>query len=88
MRPGGRSFFNDFAWVLIFGPVSLAFQAIEEAIEQKLQRVEAGAQGEHKIQRGYLPNATYSLHYIREVGFEYAIQEYLGSEKRQMEEVE
>jgi len=35
------------------------YQAIEEAIERKLPRVEAGAQGEHKMQRGYLPNYTY-----------------------------
>ena len=39
-------------------------QALEEAIERGLERVEAGAQGEHKIQRGYLPRLTYSSHYI------------------------
>ena len=41
-------------------------QAIEAAIERGLSRVEAGAQGEHKIQRGYLPSLTYSSHYIRD----------------------
>lgn len=41
-------------------------QAQEEAIARGLKRVEAGAQGEHKIQRGYLPSKTYSSHYIRD----------------------
>lgn len=41
------------------------YQAIEAAIEMGLSRVEAGAQGEHKIQRGYLPQPTFSSHYIR-----------------------
>ena len=40
------------------------YQAIDFAIAHKLARVEAGAQGEHKIQRGYLPSPTYSAHYI------------------------
>lgn len=44
-------------------------QAIEAAIEMKLQRVEAGAQGEHKIQRGYLPHPTYSSHVIMDATF-------------------
>ena len=43
---------------------SPGLQALEEAIERGLERVEAGAQGEHKIQRGYLPQLTYSSHYI------------------------
>ena len=41
-------------------------QALEEAIARKLPRVEAGAQGEHKLQRGYLPSLTFSSHYIRD----------------------
>ena len=44
------------------------YQAIEYAITHKLARVEAGAQGEHKIARGYLPKTTYSAHYIAEPG--------------------
>lgn len=40
-------------------------QAQEFAIERGLKRVEAGAQGEYKMQRGYLPRRTYSSHYIR-----------------------
>ncbi|KAL4438253.1 hypothetical protein ABPG77_010614 [Micractinium sp. CCAP 211/92] len=45
------------------------YQALEFAIERGLQRVEAGAQGEHKLQRGYLPSPTYSLHYLPSRGF-------------------
>jgi uncharacterized protein len=41
------------------------FQAIEEAIGRRLPRVESGAQGEHKLQQGYLPQLTYSSHYSR-----------------------
>ena len=40
------------------------YQAIDYAIANKLARVEAGAQGEHKIARGYMPTTTYSAHYI------------------------
>ena len=40
------------------------YQAIERAIDRGLARVEAGAQGQHKIARGYLPTAVYSAHYI------------------------
>ena len=49
-------------------------QAIEAAIEMGLQRVEAGAQGEHKIQRGYLPHLTYSSHLIIDPKFRHAIE--------------
>src|SRR5262249_41559056 len=44
------------------------YQAIEFAIAHRLARVEAGAQGEHKLARGYLPNTTYSAHYIADPG--------------------
>ena len=44
------------------------YQAIQYAIEHKLARVEAGAQGEHKLSRGYLPTTTYSAHYIDDPG--------------------
>ncbi|GJN27539.1 hypothetical protein PR202_gb15569 [Eleusine coracana subsp. coracana] len=49
------------------------YQAIEVAIELNLSKVEAGAQGEHKIQRGYLPVTTYSCHYFSDPGFGAAI---------------
>jgi predicted N-acyltransferase len=44
------------------------YQAIEYAITHKLKRVEAGAQGEHKLARGYLPHTTYSAHFIANPG--------------------
>ena len=57
------------------------YQAIEHAIEHKLSRVEAGAQGMHKVQRGYLPVRTYSAHYICNEGFREAIDRFLKSEQ-------
>ncbi len=44
------------------------YRAIDYAIEHGLARVEAGAQGEHKIQRGYLPKPTYSAHWLSHAG--------------------
>jgi uncharacterized protein len=61
------------------------YQAIEYAIAHGLKRVEAGAQGEHKIQRGYLPQPTYSAHWIRNPGFRKAVAEFLAREKRAIE---
>ena len=57
------------------------YQAIEYAIVHKLPRVEAGAQGEHKIARGYLPTTTYSAHYIVDAGLRRAIADYLKRER-------
>lgn len=59
-------------------------QAIEAAIEMNLAKVEAGAQGEHKIQRGYLPVTTYSCHYILDEEFRTAIEEFLVRETDQV----
>ena len=59
-------------------------QAIEAAIELNLSKVEAGAQGEHKIQRGYLPVTTYSSHYFLEPGFATAIGNFLVHETAQV----
>ncbi len=59
------------------------YQAIEFAIEQGLARVEAGAQGQHKIARGYEPVATYSAHWIADDGFRDAIARYLDAEREQ-----
>lgn len=61
-------------------------QAIEAAIELNLKKVEAGAQGEHKIQRGYLPVTTYSCHYILDEGFKKAIEDFLVRETAQVDE--
>jgi predicted N-acyltransferase len=57
------------------------YQAIQYAIEKKLGRVEAGAQGEHKISRGYLPITTYSAHYILDPALRRAIDEFLKRER-------
>ena len=57
------------------------YRAIEFAIAHGLKKVEAGAQGEHKLARGYVPAETFSLHWIAEKGFSKAVQEYLISEK-------
>ena len=56
------------------------YQAIEFAIAHGLSRVEAGAQGEHKIQRGYLPVETYSAHWIANTGLEEAVRHFLMRE--------
>lgn len=57
------------------------YQAIDFAIERKLTRVEAGAQGEHKLARGYEPQTTYSLHYFTDPGFRQAVAHYLSHER-------
>lgn len=58
------------------------YRAIDFAIERGLTTVEAGTQGPHKIQRGYLPQRTYSAHWIRDEGFRDAVADYLEREKR------
>ncbi len=58
------------------------YQAIDAAIERGLKRVEAGAQGGHKLARGYEPVATTSMHYIADPGFRRAVAEYLEQERR------
>jgi uncharacterized protein len=57
------------------------YQAIEFAINNKLARVEAGAQGQHKLARGYLPEKTYSLHHLAHKGLARAVGEYLEQER-------
>ncbi|MGO4717030.1 GNAT family N-acetyltransferase [Bradyrhizobium sp. 2TAF24] len=57
------------------------YQAIDYAIANRLTWVEAGAQGEHKVARGYLPQTTYSAHYIPDPGFRRAVREYLTHER-------
>jgi len=56
------------------------YQAIDFAIERKLSRVEAGAQGSHKLARGYGPVQTYSAHYVAHPGFRAAIADFLERE--------
>ncbi len=57
------------------------YQAIDYAITRKLKWVEAGAQGEHKLARGYLPHTTYSAHFIANPGLRRAVAEYLARER-------
>jgi uncharacterized protein len=57
------------------------YQAIDFAIQRGLKTVEAGAQGEHKIARGYLPQTTYSAHFIADPDLRRAIDEYLRRER-------
>ena len=58
------------------------YQAIDYAIQHRIARVEAGAQGEHKLARGYLPTKTYSAHYIVNPGLRRAIGDYLARERK------
>jgi uncharacterized protein len=57
------------------------YQAIDFAIERGFELFEAGAQGEHKLARGFLPSLTYSAHQIRDPAFGRAIAEYIETEK-------
>ncbi len=62
------------------------YQAIDFAIAHRLARVEAGAQGPHKLARGYLPKSTYSLHYLAHPGLSRAVADYLDQERRAVAE--
>ena len=62
------------------------YRAIEFAIDHGLKRVEAGAQGPHKLQRGYLPVPTYSAHYIPDPGFRRAVAQFLAREREMVEQ--
>jgi predicted N-acyltransferase len=62
------------------------YQAIDFAIAQGLQRVEAGAQGAHKLARGYLPVATHSLHWFGDAGFSQAVARYLEAEREAVDD--
>jgi predicted N-acyltransferase len=61
------------------------YQAIEFAIARGLKRVEAGAQGPHKLQRGYLPVPTYSAHWIPDPAFRRAVAQFLSREREMVE---
>jgi len=62
------------------------YRAMDFAIARGLRWVEAGAQGEHKIQRGYLPRATHSLHWIADPGFRRAVARFLEQERAMVSE--
>ncbi|MGI9351478.1 MAG: GNAT family N-acetyltransferase, partial [Rhizobiaceae bacterium] len=61
------------------------YQAIEYAIRHGLKRVEAGAQGSHKLARGYIPVTTYSAHWITHPGLRDAVSDYLVHERREVD---
>ena len=61
------------------------YRAIDYAIEHRLGRVEAGAQGQHKLSRGYLPSKTYSAHWVRDAGFREALEGYLRQERTEVD---
>jgi predicted N-acyltransferase len=62
------------------------YQAIDFAIARGLKRVEAGAQGEHKLLRGYMPVSTYSAHFIAHAGLRRAVSDYLEREREAVAE--
>ncbi|HEX7848837.1 MAG TPA: peptidogalycan biosysnthesis protein, partial [Sphingomonas sp.] len=61
------------------------YQAIDAAIALGLKTVEAGAQGEHKLARGYVPVPTWSAHYIPDRNFRRAIADFLARERAGVE---
>lgn len=62
------------------------YRALDFAIAHGLKRVEAGAQGEHKIKRGYMPRPTWSAHWIADDGFRTAVERFLRQERAVMEQ--
>ena len=74
------------ATAIATGATTWYYQAIEHAIRLGLQRVEAGAQGQHKIARGYLPEAVYSAHWIADPALREPVARYLDQERRAVEE--
>ena len=62
-------------------------QAVDFAIARRLQRVEAGAQGEHKLARGYVPATTHSAHFIAHPGLKRAVADYLERERLEVEQI-
>lgn len=61
------------------------YMALDLAFAEGIPRVEAGAQGEHKLQRGYLPVQTWSAHYIPDPGFRRAVERFCADERAQLE---
>ena len=62
------------------------YQAIDYALAHGMKFVEAGAQGEHKLARGYLPVTTHSLHWFNDAGFRQAVADYLEAERKAVDE--
>lgn len=60
------------------------YQGIDYCIKKRLKYFDAGAQGEHKIQRGFEPTATYSLHWIKNPAFRSPIKDFIAREHTQI----
>ncbi|OJX75198.1 GNAT family N-acetyltransferase [Magnetospirillum sp. 64-120] len=73
VRPGAETPFLHFE--------ACYYRAIDFAIAHNLARVEAGAQGEHKVARGYLPRPTHSAHWIKDLGLRQAVAKFLAHER-------
>lgn len=73
VRPGAETPFLHFE--------ACYYRAIDFAIAHNLARVEAGAQGEHKVARGYLPRPTHSAHWIKDPGLRQAVAKFLAHEQ-------
>jgi hypothetical protein len=61
------------------------YQGIDYCIANNIPHFDAGAQGEHKLARGFIPQATHSYHYLAETGFNNAIEQYCKAEAEQIE---
>ncbi|MBK1723570.1 GNAT family N-acetyltransferase [Thiocystis violacea] len=61
------------------------YQGLEHCVEHHLQRFEPGAQGEHKVSRGFLPTRTWSAHWVADPNFGAAIRRFLATETEGME---
>ena len=85
---GGQALYGRYWGCLIDKPFLhfelCYYRAIDAAIELGLKRVEAGAQGGHKLARGYEPVATTSMHYLPDPGFREAVAQFLEAERRGM----
>jgi predicted N-acyltransferase len=75
----GRNWGADGDWKFLHFEACY-YRAMDYAIAHGLRWVEAGAQGEHKVQRGYLPRTTYSAHYLADPGFKQAVADFLEQE--------
>ena len=80
----GRNWGCSVQWPMLYFELCF-YRAIDYAIEENLGRVEAGAQGPHKISRGYLPSETFSAHWIKHDGFKEAVSRFLDQEKKETE---
>ncbi len=63
------------------------YQTQEFCIQHNLQRLDAGAQGEHKLSRGFIPVATWSCHWLRHPGFRSAVADFVEREQRLVDEM-